>query len=191
MRIIFATNNPNKLAEMRHALGDRFELLSLEDIGFSGEIPETGRTLEANALQKATFIFNKYRQPVFADDTGLEVNALHGAPGVDTAHYSGSRNPEANMAKLLAALDGSADRSAVFRTVIAYVTPSGRELFTGEVFGSITETLRGEQGFGYDPVFLPQGSDLTFAEMGMDAKREMNHRVRALEKMVARLKEIS
>jgi len=189
MRIIFATNNPNKLAEMRHALGDRFELLSLEDVGFSGEIPETGRTLEANALQKANHIFNRFRQPVFADDTGLEVSALHGAPGVDTAHYSGSRDPQANMTKLLGALENASDRSATFRTVIAFVTPELRELFTGEVFGSITAEMRGEGGFGYDPVFLPQGSDLTFAEMGMEAKREMNHRVRALEKMIAFLTE--
>ncbi|MFN2424749.1 MAG: non-canonical purine NTP pyrophosphatase, partial [Cryomorphaceae bacterium] len=114
---------------------------------------------------------------------------LHGAPGVDTAHYSGSRDPQANMTKLLGALENASDRSATFRTVIAFVTPELRELFTGEVFGSITAEMRGEGGFGYDPVFLPQGSDLTFAEMGMEAKREMNHRVRALEKMIAFLTE--
>ncbi len=184
MRIIFATNNPNKLAEMRHALGDRFELVSLADIGFEGEIPETGRTLEANALQKAQYIFDRYKEPVFADDTGLEVSALHGAPGVDTAHYSGSRDPLANMTKLLTALEGMADRSARFRTVIAFVSNERKELFSGEVFGSIAHELRGKEGFGYDPIFLPQGSELTFAEMGMAAKKESNHRVRALEKLI-------
>jgi XTP/dITP diphosphohydrolase len=184
MRIIFATNNPNKLAEMRHALGNRFELVSLAEAGFEGEIPETGRTLEANALQKATYIFDRLKQPVFADDTGLEVNALHGAPGVDTAYYAGSRDPLANMAKLLEALKEQPDRSAKFRTVIAFVSPEHKELFIGEVFGSITTAMLGAEGFGYDPVFLPQGSDLTFAEMGMAAKKQMNHRVRALEKLI-------
>lgn len=187
MRIIFATNNPNKLAEMRHALGSRFELVSLADIGFEGDIPETGRTLEANAMQKAEYIYQRFKEPVFADDTGLEVNALHGSPGVDTAHYSGSRDADANMTKLLGALEGETDRTARFRTVIAYITPTERQLFVGEVRGTIATQKRGAQGFGYDPVFLPEGSDLTFAEMGMDAKKEANHRVRALEKLIGHL----
>ncbi len=188
MRIIFATNNAHKLAEMRHALGERFELLSLDEVGFNGEIPETGRTLEANAMQKAQYIYDRFKQPVFADDTGLEATTLHGAPGVDTAHYSGSRDARANMAKLLTALEGMSDRSARFRTVIAFVSDAHRELFSGEVYGSITTELRGKEGFGYDPVFLPQGSELTFAEMGMEAKKEMNHRVRALEKLIVWLR---
>ena len=184
-QIIFASNNAHKLEEMRHALDERFELLSLSEVGFEGEIPETGRTLEANALQKAEYIYERFGRPVFADDTGLEVTALHGAPGVDSAHYSGSRDAQANIAKLLEALEGQSDRSARFRTVIAFIGPGLRELFSGEVFGSIATEVRGASGFGYDPVFLPQGSEHTFAEMGMEAKSHFNHRVRALEKLIA------
>ncbi|MCA1764633.1 MAG: RdgB/HAM1 family non-canonical purine NTP pyrophosphatase [Flavobacteriales bacterium] len=180
MKIIFATNNPNKLKEIRQALGGNFELLSLADIGFDGEIPETGRTLEANAMQKATYIFERFRQPVFADDTGLEVLCLNRAPGVDTAHYSGSRDPERNMEKLLNAMSGCADRSARFRTVIAFVTAERKEMFEGLVEGKIADSKRGDDGFGYDPVFIPENADKTFGEMTIEEKAKTNHRVRAL-----------
>lgn len=181
MKIIFATNNPNKLAEIRDALGDKFELLSLADIGFEGDIPETGRTLEANAMQKATYIFERFRQPVFADDTGLEVHCLNKEPGVDTAHYSGSRDPEINMNKLLSAMENCTDRSAQFRTIFAFVTAETKEMFEGRVEGEIAEAKRGDQGFGYDPVFIPQNADKTFGEMTRAEKAESNHRVRALK----------
>lgn len=188
MKIVFATNNPNKLAEIRNALGDDFELVSLKDIGFEGEIPETGRTLEANALQKANYIFDRYQIPVFADDTGLEVTALNGLPGVDTAHYSGSRDADANMQKLLSELRFQKDRSAKFRTVIAFVTEEDKNLFSGEVKGQIAEAKSGAEGFGYDPIFMPEGELRTFAEMTMDEKKQKNHRVRALKKFTDYLK---
>lgn len=183
MKIIFATNNPNKLAEIRNALGDDFELISLQEAGFEGEIPETGRTLEANALQKARYIFDRFKQPVFADDTGLEVDCLHGLPGVDTAHYSGTREADSNMRKLLSEMSDCDDRSAAFKTVIAFVTEEVQKLFTGVVKGSISQAKRGENGFGYDPVFIPEGTSKTFAEMEMDEKKTVNHRVRALEEL--------
>lgn len=189
MKIIFATNNPNKLAEIRNALGDDFDLVSLKDIGFSGEIPETGRTLEANALQKAIYIFDRYKLPVFADDTGLEVNCLSGLPGVDTAHYSGSRDADANMQKLLSEMRFHDDRTAAFKTIIAFVTADDKKLFAGEIQGSIAESKNGESGFGYDPVFMAEGESRTFAQMSMDEKKQKNHRVRALKKFTDYLKE--
>jgi len=188
MKIIFATNNPNKLAEIQIALGDDFDLVSLKDIGFEGEIPETGRTLEANALQKATYIYDRYKIPVFADDTGLEVDSLNGLPGVDTAHYSGSRDADANMNKLLSELRFQKDRSAKFKTVIAFITEDDKKLFPGEVQGQIAEAKSGEGGFGYDPVFIPEGESRSFAEMTMDEKKQKNHRVRALKKFTDYLK---
>ena len=184
MKIIFATNNAHKLSEIRHALGDRFELVSLKEIGFTGEIPETGPTLESNAMEKARYIFDRYSLPVFADDSGLEVDALNGAPGVDTAHYSGTRDADANMAKLLKALNGKENRRARFRTIIAFKTAETEEIFEGEIKGTITHNKRGTSGFGYDPIFIPEDCDQTFAEMGMEEKSKMNHRVRALEKLM-------
>jgi len=181
MKIIFATNNHNKLAEIRDALGGKFELLSLSDIDSEGEIPETGRTLGANAMQKATYIFERFRQPVFADDTGLEVNCLNKEPGVDTAHYSGSRNSERNMEKLLSEMQNCTDRSAQFRTIFAFVTAERKEMFEGKVEGRIAAAKRGNDGFGYDPVFIPEEADRTFGEMNREEKAKSNHRVRALE----------
>lgn len=189
MKIIFATNNPNKLAEIQNALGGDFDLVSLKDIGFDSEIPETGRTLEANALQKATYIFDRYKVPVFADDTGLEVACLNGLPGVDTAHYSGSRDADANMQKLLSEMRFHEDRSAAFKTVIAFITDEDKKLFSGEIQGHIAEAKCGKEGFGYDPVFVPEGETRTFAEMSMDEKKQKNHRVRALKKFTDYLKE--
>lgn len=188
MKIIFASNNTNKLSEIQSALGNEFDLVSLEDIGFKEEIPETGNTLEANALQKANYIFRRYKAPVFADDSGLEIEALNGEPGVDTAHYSGSRDAIANMNKVLDGLKDSDNRRAKFRTVIAFVTPEGEKLFQGEVKGSISMKMAGDSGFGYDPIFIPENENRTFAEMTNQEKAGQSHRVRALVKFVRYLK---
>lgn len=189
MRVIFASNNAAKLREISGALEGAFTLVSLKEIGFEGEIPETGRTLEENAMQKAKYIFDRYGGAVFADDSGLEVDCLGGAPGVDTAHYSGSRDAHANMDLLLKSMADCPDRSAKLKTVIAYVTPREQTLFVGEVRGAITTEKRGEEGFGYDPVFVPEGGELTYAEMGAEAKALTSHRVRALNKLVAYLRQ--
>lgn len=187
MKIIFATNNQNKLKEIQHALGDSFELLSLNEVQFSGDIPETGETLEENALQKARYIAERYDYPVFADDTGLEIDALNGRPGVHTAHYSGSRDSDQNMTKVLKEMGDTNDRTARFRTVIAFVNGVNSHLFDGKVEGSIAAIPQGEKGFGYDPVFIPEGQSRTFAEMTMEEKSQQNHRVRALKKFIAYL----
>ena len=188
MKIIFASNNANKRAEIQSALGNEFELVSLEDIGFEDEIPETGNTLEANALQKAKYIFSRYKTPVFADDSGLEIESLNGEPGVDTAHYSGTRNAIANMTKVLDGLKNSNNRNAKFRTVIAFVTYKEEQLFQGEVVGSISIKMSGDNGFGYDPIFIPENESRTFGEMTNQEKAGQNHRVRALAKFVAHLR---
>ena len=188
MKIIFASNNANKRAEIQSALGDQFQLVSLEDIGFEEEIPETGNTLEANALQKANYIFSRFKTPVFADDSGLEIEALNGEPGVDTAHYSGSRNALANMSKVLDRLEQAENRKAKFRTVIAFVAPGREKLFQGEVEGTIATKMTGDNGFGYDPIFIPEDEHRTFAEMTLAEKANRNHRVRALRKFVEYLK---
>ena len=202
MRIVFATNNKNKLAEIREMLaGSGIEVLSLADIGCHDDIPETADTLEGNALQKARYIHEKYQMNCFADDTGLEVTALGGAPGVYSARYAGvysaryaggkGHDSEANMAKLLAELEGKADRTARFRTVGALITDDGQKLFDGIVTGCITEERRGGEGFGYDPIFRPDGYDKTFAELGHEVKNKISHRARAVAKLVDHLKTLA
>ena len=194
MRIVFATNNKNKLAEIREMLaGSGIEVLSLADIGCHDDIPETADTLEGNALQKARYIHEKYQMNCFADDTGLEVTALGGAPGVYSARYAGGKghDSEANMAKLLAELEGKADRTARFRTVVALITDDGEKLFDGIVTGCITEERRGGEGFGYDPIFRPDGYDNTFAELGHEVKNKISHRARAVAKLVDNLKTLA
>ena len=193
-KIVFATNNKNKLAEIREMLaGTGFEVLSLADIGCHDDIPETAATLEGNALQKANYVYNKYATPCFADDTGLEVDALGGAPGVYSARYAGGdgHDSEANMAKLLAELGGNSDRRARFRTVIALIEGGQEEpkLFEGIVTGEITADRRGGEGFGYDPIFRPDGHAETFAEMGHEMKNKISHRARAVAKLVEYLKQ--
>ena len=193
-KIVFATNNKNKLAEIREMLaGTGFEVLSLADIGCHDDIPETAATLEGNALQKAGYVYNKYATPCFADDTGLEVDALSGAPGVYSARYAGGEghDSEANMAKLLAELGGNSDRRARFRTVIALIEGGEEEpkLFEGIVTGEITADRRGGEGFGYDPIFRPDGHAETFAEMGHEMKNKISHRARAVAKLVEYLKQ--
>ena len=196
MKIVFATNNEHKLSEIRSILADSMEVLSLADIGCHVDIPETGNTLEENALQKAQYVYDHYHLSVFADDTGLEVNALGGAPGVHTARYAGGEghDSEANTRKLLHELSGVADRKARFRTAIALLLlPQEGEqpvqkLFEGVVEGEITTEKRGEKGFGYDPVFKPEGYDGTFAELGVDVKNHISHRARAVKKLCEYLK---
>ncbi len=184
--LIFATNNAHKLQEISAILGKDFDVRSLADIGCHDEIPETADTLEGNALQKAHYIYDRFHTACFADDTGLEVAALDGAPGVHTARYAypDRQDTEANTDRLLRELQGKTDRSARFRTVIAYIDAQGKEhLFDGIVEGVITTERRGTEGFGYDPVFAPNESGLTFAQMGVDAKNRISHRARAVAKL--------
>ena len=202
MKIVFATNNQHKLSEIRSILGDSIEVLSLKDIGCDVDIPETGTTLEDNALQKAQYVYDHYHIDCFADDTGLEVDALDGAPGVYSARYASmaadsgqiSHDSEANMARLLKELGNNNNRKARFRTVIALIQkkdicPCGcssiKEIhkFEGIVEGEIIRERRGGEGFGYDPIFQPAGYDKTFAELGMDIKNRISHRARATQKL--------
>ncbi len=204
-KIVFATNNKHKLEEIRSILGEGFEVLSLSDIGCHEDIPETSDTLEGNAMQKAQYVFDKYGYACFADDTGLEVEALGGEPGIYSARYAAldgddsiSHDSEANMAKLLRKLEGIENRKARFRTVIALITnnplPIGEEmgerlqLFEGIVNGSIIRERRGGEGFGYDPIFQPEGYDKTFAELGNEVKNHISHRARAVQKLADYLK---
>lgn len=192
-KVVFATNNKNKLAEIREMLaGSGIEVLSLADIGCHADIPETSSTIEGNAIQKAQYVFDNYHISCFADDTGLEVTALGGAPGVYSARYAGGEghDSEANMAKLLGELNGKSDRSAQFRTAIALILEGDGEpkLFEGIVKGEIITEKRGGEGFGYDPIFRPDGYDKTFAELGHEIKNKISHRARAVMKLVEYLK---
>jgi len=199
LKIIFATNNPHKLSEIQDILGQEFQLLSLKDIHFEEDIPETQPTLEGNALQKARYIFERFNLPCFADDTGLEIQALHGEPGVYSARYAGSvqdhgsekNRTAANIVKVLTKLATEKDRSARFRTVIAYLDGKKEHLFEGTVQGRIINNQRGEDGFGYDPVFVPDGYNQTFAEMPLSEKNKISHRARAFGKLVNFLRENS
>ena len=209
MKIVFATNNEHKLSEIRAILGPSFDVVSLADIGCHEDIPETGQTLEENALMKAEYVYNKYHLSCFADDTGLEVEALNGAPGVYSARYAAivpagspagpSHDSEANMARLLRELANNNNRKARFRTVIALiekkdVCPCGCtsikvvHKFEGIVNGEITREKSGAEGFGYDPIFRPDGYDKTFAELGADIKNQISHRARATQKLAEYLK---
>ena len=188
-KLVVATNNTHKLEEIAAILGDEMELLSLKDIRCNADIPETADTLEGNARQKAQYIYNNYGMDCFADDTGLEVEALNGAPGVFSARYAGDgHDSEANMQKLLQELEGKENRKAQFRTAICLIMEGQEYLFEGIVKGKIIEEKRGGAGFGYDPVFVPEGYDLTFAELGNDIKNTISHRARAVEKLCTFLK---
>ncbi len=194
MKLVFATNNQHKLEEIREILGESFEVLSLRDIGCHEDIPETGDTLMMNAIQKADYIFRHYHIDCFADDTGLEVDALNGEPGVHSARYAEGtdHDSEANMAKLLRKLEGVTERSARFKTVIALVRQEEDietvRLFEGKVEGFITTEREGDEGFGYDPIFQPDGYDHTFAALGSDIKNHISHRARAVAKLADYLK---
>ncbi len=191
MKLVFATNNAHKLEEIRAMLGSEIEILSLADIGCHDDIPETADTLEGNALIKARWVKERYGFDCFADDTGLEVSALGGAPGVHTARYAypNRHDPEANTQKLLEALKNKNDRSARFRTVVALIYNGGEHLFEGIVNGQISTEKRGTEGFGYDPVFSPEDTGLTFAELGTEVKNRISHRARAVGKLVDFLKQ--
>jgi XTP/dITP diphosphohydrolase len=190
-KLVFATNNPHKLKELQAILGDEFELLGLKDIGCTEEIPEERPTLEGNARQKAFYVYEKYGYSCFADDTGLEVEALNNEPGVFSARYAGEeKNPQANMDKLLGKMAKINNRKARFRTVISLVINGDEMQFEGIVEGEITRQKRGDSGFGYDPVFLPGGFTKTFAEMDMEQKNKISHRGRAVQKLVGHLKTV-
>lgn len=190
MKLVFATNNRHKLDEVRDILGNRVEVLSLNDIGCHDDIPETADTLQGNALIKARYIYEKYGTDCFADDTGLEVDSLNGEPGVYSARYAGEEcNSEANMLKLLQNLTGKSDRKAQFRTVIALIVNGEEKLFNGIVKGTISEEKMGNSGFGYDPIFIPEGFSESFAQMSSDMKNSISHRYRATEQLSKYLKE--
>ncbi len=185
MELVFATNNKHKLEEIQNALGDKVKLLSLKDISFFDEIPEDFETLKENAQQKAKHIFDRYKINCFADDTGLEIDSLNGAPGVYSARYAGeSCSFEDNVRKVLKELDGVKNREAKFRTVISLILNGKEYFFEGSVDGEILTENHGVGGFGYDPIFKPKGFDKSFAEMELDEKNKISHRGRAAQKLV-------
>lgn len=192
MKLVFATNNPNKLAEVQKMLPEYIELLSLKDIGCFDDIEETATTLEGNAQIKANHITEKFGFNCFADDTGLEVNALNGEPGVYSARYAGEpANAENNMLKLLTNLGDASDRNAHFRTSICLNLDGKQFLFDGICKGEILTEKHGEKGFGYDPIFQPEGYQQSFAEMSSEEKNKISHRGLAVQKLVAFLKDVS
>ena len=185
MKLVFATNNPHKLQEINQLLDDSIELLSLSDINCVEEIPENQETIEGNAAEKSFYIWNKYGINCFADDTGLEIEALNGEPGVYSARYAGEeKSPEKNMDLVLQKLSEIKNRKARFKTVISLVMDGKETQFEGIVNGRILEEKRGKTGFGYDPIFQPEESHLSFAEMSMDEKNKISHRGRAVQKLV-------
>lgn len=180
MDFVFATNNAHKLEEVRTILHNRLKILSLKDIEFAKELPETSGTITGNAIQKAQTLFNETGLACFADDTGLEIDALNGNPGVDTAHFAGiERDSIKNMNRVLCEMDGVVERSARFITVIAFVNENGVKTFEGVVKGKIANAISGHGGFGYDPIFIPEGFDQTFAELPQSIKNEISHRAHA------------
>ena len=186
MKLVFATNNNHKLKEVRQLMPASVEILSLRDIGCDDDLPETGRTLNDNAFQKAQYVYEKYGWNCFADDTGLEVQALGGRPGVISARYAGPAcRASDNINKLLAELKNESNRTARFRTVIACFIENEVLYFEGQIDGNITENLKGDSGFGYDPVFRPNGSELTFAEMTAEQKNLNSHRSESIKKFIA------
>ncbi len=184
MELIFASNNQHKVDEIQAIAGNKFILRSLNDINCYDEIPETGNTFEANAGQKSRFIYDRYQLDCFGDDSGLEIDALNGEPGVDSAHYSGSRDFEKNMQLVLERLGDNPDRRARFRTVISLILGGQEYLFEGAIEGAITRTISGTKGFGYDPIFIPDGYAITFAEMDPSEKNKISHRAMAVQQML-------
>ena len=184
MRLLFASQNKYKIEEIKPLLPPSVELLSLAELNYPDDIPETSPTLEGNALKKAEFIYNKFKMPCFADDTGLEIEALDGRPGVYSARYAGEKKTaDDNIEKILSELHGEKNRSAVFKTVIALVGVENEPVFfEGIIKGTITEYKRGDNGFGYDPVFIPEGYPVTFAQMNIEGKNKLSHRANAVKK---------
>lgn len=188
--IVFATSNAHKITEVADMLPAHFNIQGLTDIGCTGEIPETSATIRGNAVQKARFVADGYKVDCFAEDTGLEVDALHGEPGVVTARYAGpARDDQANMAKVLGKLTGQSDRGAQFRTVIALILDDELHTFEGIVRGHIAHEQLGEEGFGYDPIFVPEGYEVSFAQMDRTTKNAISHRGIAVRKLIAFLEE--
>ena len=191
MKIVFATNNPNKIVEIKDLLPEEIQILSLKDINCNEQLPETQNTLEGNAKQKAEFVFTNYGYNCFADDTGLEIEALNNGPGVYSARYAGDDcSPNDNMQKVLQKLEGENNREAKFRTVIALIMNGKTLLFEGECKGKITKEKAGEKGFGYDPIFLAKGFDKTFAQMSKQEKGTISHRGIATSKLVEFLQRV-
>lgn len=192
MKLVFATNNPHKLHEIGALLGEPFELRGLRDVGIRDQLPEEQDTLEGNASQKAWYVYDKFRISCFADDTGLEVDGLNGAPGVYSARYSRIGDPvfpemevaAGNIRKLLQEMEGMKNREARFRTVISLVLNGDEHRFEGIIKGEITLEPRGKRGFGYDPVFKPEGYDRTFAQMDLSLKNRISHRAKAVDRLV-------
>lgn len=184
MELVFVSNNQHKVDEIQAIAGNKFILKSLNDISCTDEIPETGRTFEANAGQKSHYIYDRFHLNCFADDSGLEIDALNGEPGVDSAHYSGSRDFEENMKLVLSRLGDNMNRKARFRTVISLILDGEEHLFEGSVEGRITTAISGAKGFGYDPIFIPEGYDITFAEMDAEEKNRISHRGVAVRGML-------
>lgn len=188
MKLCFATNNKNKLAELQKLLGNQFDLVSLQDIGCDEELAETQDTLEGNSLQKAQYVWDNYQINCFADDTGLEIEALNGAPGVYSARYAGTGKAEDNMNLLLKSLENKTNRNAQFRTVVTLIEGGEISQFEGIAKGSIRTEKSGIDGFGYDPIFEPLDYNITFAEMDMVEKNQISHRGKAVQKLVNYLK---
>lgn len=185
MKIVFASNNKNKIKEIKNQLPLEIELVSLEDIGCFEDIPETADTIEGNAILKANYVTERYNLPCFADDTGLEIEALNNEPGVYSARYAGEqKDSNDNMNKVLEKLNGNENRKALFKTVIALNLNNEQHLFTGIVNGTIGTDKVGTEGFGYDPIFTPENHSITFAQMSMDQKKEISHRGRAVKQLI-------
>ena len=185
MQLCFATNNAHKLKEIKALLGETFSLKTLQEIGCNEELPETTDTIEGNSAQKAEYVWEHYHVNCFADDSGLEIEALHGAPGVHSAYYSGERNHARNIERVLRELANETNRKARFKTVITLTLSGKSHSFEGVVEGIIIDTPLGTDGFGYDPIFVPEGHDQTFAEMTLEQKSKISHRSRAFAKLVA------
>jgi len=192
MELLFATNNQHKLREIHNIITRKIRLLCLSDIGFEGDIPETHETLEENAAEKAEFLYNRYGMNCFADDTGLEIDALQGEPGVYSSRYAGENvTYDENMNKVLAKLTGITNRKARFRTVICLIINKKKYFFRGEISGLILEKKRGSSGFGYDPIFQPEGFDQSFAELSLEEKNRISHRGKAAQQLVEFLNKYS
>jgi XTP/dITP diphosphohydrolase len=184
MDLVFASNNQHKVEEVQAIIGTKINLKSLNDIGCHDEIPETGDTFIENAGQKSRFVFEKYQLDCFADDSGLEIDALNGEPGVHSAHYSGSRDFQDNINLVMERLAGEINRKARFKTVISLILGGEEHLFEGIIEGNISLQQSGKKGFGYDPIFIPQGYEISFAEMSAEEKNKISHRAKAMEKLI-------
>lgn len=191
LSLVFATNNKHKVTEVQHAIGNKVNIISLMEVGITEEIPEDYPTLQENALQKARYVYEKTGYSCFADDTGLEVESLNWDPGVYSARYAGeAKDPKENIRKLLYNLEGKENRRARFRTVIALIVDGKEYIFEGTVWGKIIEEERGVNGFGYDPIFLPDGFSQTFAELSLDVKNQISHRGKAVSQLSRFLNEV-